>query len=443
MRRLAGCLLLAVAVLVPGGPAGAGDKGLINSETFSGFQFNFNNPGARALGMGGAFVAVADDATAAVANPAGLVILQRPELSAEVKFTRFNNTLNAFTNTITDGFTNTVRSRDFDDSVVTPSFFSFVYPTERVVVAAFVRELINYESTFETEGVYLSDPSGVGCGGVPAPLCRLLPVKSELEIKALNLGLGAGLNLAKDNPWLPNIGASLEFSIGRIRSRLERFGTTTPTGPLNPSDLRQTETVDGTDLGVGFNVGLLWHPLRDLGVGVVYRRGPRYDVQETVNVIGGPTFVFDVGFKVPDVSAVGISYRFFERLTVAFEASYIQYSQLVEHFQVPLADSIATRYKVDDGLELHLGAEYVFFVKDVPLAARAGFYTNPDHKIRYTGTPRNVDEVGERLLYAGGKDRYHGTVGLGIVPIPGFQIDFAGNYSKDVREFSVSTVFRF
>ena len=77
-----------------------------------------------------------------VANPAGLVILQRPELSAEVKFTRFNNTINAFSNSVTDGFSNTVDSRDFDDSVVTPSFFSFVYPTERLVVAAFVRELM-------------------------------------------------------------------------------------------------------------------------------------------------------------------------------------------------------------------------------------------------------------------------------------------------------------
>ena len=78
-----------------------------------------------------------------------------------------------------------------------------------------------------------------------------------------------------------------------------------------------------------------------------------------------------------------------------------------------------------------------------PVAARAGFYTNPDHKIRFAGGPRNADEVGERLLYSGGKDYYHGTAGLGIVPLPGFQLDFAGNYAKDVLEFSVSTVFRF
>jgi long-subunit fatty acid transport protein len=382
--------------------------------------------------MGGAFVAVADDATAVIANPAGLVILQRPELSGEVKFTRFTNTINAFTNTPADGDNAVVRSKDFDDSVITPSFFSFVYPTERLVVAAFVRELINYESNFETQGVFIAG------GGT-----RLFPVRSDLEIKALNFGLGAALNLEKESPWLPNIGMSLEFSFGRIRSRLERFGTQGATGPPDFSNLLSTETVDGTDLGIGFNVGALWHPVKDMGVGLVYRRGPRYDTSQRITVTGGPTAVFDFGFKVPDVSAVGISYRFFERLTLAFEATFIQYSQLVENFQVPLADSIATRYTLDDVLELHLGAEYIFFVKDIPFAARGGFYTNPDHKIRYPPPTRNLSEVGERVLYAGGKDRYHGTAGLGVVPFPGFQLDFAGNYSKDILEFSVSTVFRF
>jgi long-chain fatty acid transport protein len=436
MRGLGGCLLLTVALLVSGIPAAAGDKGLTNSETFSGFQFNFNNPGARSLGMGGAFVAVADDATAVIANPAGLVILQRPELSGEVKFTRFSNTINAFSNTPAEGATNTLHARDFDDSVVTPSFFSFVYPAERLVVAAFVRELINYQSTFQTEGIFLNDPVN---GGV----VRLLPVRSELEMRALNLGLAAGINLEKEHPLLPNIGASLEFSIGRIRSRLDRFGTQGANGPPDFSNQISTETVDGTDLGIGFNIGALWHPMKDLGVGLVYRRGPRYDMQQTINVVGGSSTVLDFGFKVPDVAAAGVSYRFFERLTVAFEATYIQYSQLVKGFQVPLADSVATKYKVDDALELHLGAEYIFFVKDIPLAARGGFYTNPDHKIRYTGGQHDASEAAERLLYAGGKDRYHGTAGLGIVPFPGFQIDFAGNYSKDIREFSVSTVFRF
>lgn len=431
MRRRAGYLLLTLLLLGLAAPALAGDKGLTNSETFSGFQFNFNNPGARALGMGGAFVAVADDATAVIANPAGLVILQRPELSAEVKFQRYNNTVETFSNTPADAFGNNFRSRDFDDSVVTPSFFSFVYPSERLVVAAFIRELINYKSEFDTQGVFFVDPST----GTPA---RLFPVKSKLEIQALNFGLGTGLNLEKEHPLLPNIGASIEFSVGRIRSKLDRFDF--------DGTLVSTESIDGTDLGVGFNIGALWHPMKDMGVGVVYRRGPRYDVQQSFTSPTGPTLVEDFGFKVPDVTAVGVSYRFFERLTVSFEATYIQYSQLVRNFQVPDAlgtDSIATKYRLNDVVELHLGAEYIFFVKDIPFAARAGFYTDPDHKIRYTGGPHDVSEAADRVLYQGGKDRYHGTAGLGVVPFPGFQLDFAGNYSKDLREFSISTVFRF
>jgi hypothetical protein len=72
-----------------------------------------------------------------------------------------------------------------------------------------------------------------------------------------------------------------------------------------------------------------------------------------------------------------------------------------------------------------------------------GFYTNPDHKIRYVGAAQNADETAEKLLYRAGRDRYHVTGGLGIVPFPGVQLDLAGNYSKELQEFSISTVFRF
>ena len=42
---------------------------------------NLVGSGARALGMGGAFIAVADDATAASWNPGGLIQLETPEIS--------------------------------------------------------------------------------------------------------------------------------------------------------------------------------------------------------------------------------------------------------------------------------------------------------------------------------------------------------------------------
>ena len=48
-----------------------------NSEINAGIQFNFSNPGARSLGFGGAFIGLADDATAAYTNPAGLTNLSK------------------------------------------------------------------------------------------------------------------------------------------------------------------------------------------------------------------------------------------------------------------------------------------------------------------------------------------------------------------------------
>jgi len=47
------------------------------------FEFSFSNPGARSVGLGGAFAALADDATAAFANPAGLTQLLASEISLE------------------------------------------------------------------------------------------------------------------------------------------------------------------------------------------------------------------------------------------------------------------------------------------------------------------------------------------------------------------------
>src|SRR5205814_3471143 len=54
-------------------------------EALAGLQFNFGNPGARSLGMGGAFLGLADDASATEANPAGLTILRKPEVSLEAR----------------------------------------------------------------------------------------------------------------------------------------------------------------------------------------------------------------------------------------------------------------------------------------------------------------------------------------------------------------------
>ncbi|MFN2441641.1 MAG: hypothetical protein ABR517_03050, partial [Thermoanaerobaculia bacterium] len=65
MKRFSSLLAMALVAL----PLAAQNTDL---EALAGLTFNFRNPGARSLAMGGAFLGLADDATAAEANPAGL-----------------------------------------------------------------------------------------------------------------------------------------------------------------------------------------------------------------------------------------------------------------------------------------------------------------------------------------------------------------------------------
>src|SRR5688572_8256968 len=104
--------------------------------------FNFAPPGARSLAMGASFVGLADDATAAEANPAGLTVLTRPEISGHLRSSKFDNTL---PNTVFGtGF------ETFDESATSPSFFSFVYPWKSVAVSGYYQRAANYrqDATF-------------------------------------------------------------------------------------------------------------------------------------------------------------------------------------------------------------------------------------------------------------------------------------------------------
>jgi long-subunit fatty acid transport protein len=78
-------VLFALTILILGTPIVLAQSAVTRSA------FNIEGTGARALGMGGAFIAIADDATAATWNPAGLAQLTKPE--ASLVYDHFSNDL--------------------------------------------------------------------------------------------------------------------------------------------------------------------------------------------------------------------------------------------------------------------------------------------------------------------------------------------------------------
>ena len=77
---------------------------ITDEEGNASLQFNFSAPGARSLAMGGAFIGLADDATAAFSNPAGLVQLAAKEISFEQRINDYSTEYVRGGNYTTDPF---------------------------------------------------------------------------------------------------------------------------------------------------------------------------------------------------------------------------------------------------------------------------------------------------------------------------------------------------
>ena len=162
---------------------------LTDEEGTSAIQFNFNNPGARSRAMGGAFLALADDATAAYTNPAGLTQLSRREMSVEWRQTNFSTPHLA--SGLADFPTRAFYERA-DSSVAGPSFVSAVFPLGKVSLAFFRHTNADFNTRFSYE-----NPADRG----------LLPFVSRVDLSDAVYGVSAGYALS-DHPYQAIIDAA-------------------------------------------------------------------------------------------------------------------------------------------------------------------------------------------------------------------------------------------
>jgi tetratricopeptide (TPR) repeat protein len=109
-------------------------------------DFNITGAGARASGVGQAFIGVADDATAVVWNPGGLTTLERMEASI---VGRHVSDVRDYTN---DNFTNIDRL-DVDNSHFVLNFASFAYPM--TVMGAIYAGESNYQKAIDCYNILL------------------------------------------------------------------------------------------------------------------------------------------------------------------------------------------------------------------------------------------------------------------------------------------------
>jgi hypothetical protein len=457
-RRRSNCpwlgIVLWLAVLIA--PVGVDAQ-----ETPGTFEFSFSNPGARSLGLGGAFAGLADDATAAFANPAGLVQLLRPEVSVEGRhwsystpFTeggRYEGEPTGLGLDTTQGLRIGRSAEDLSGL----SFLSFVYPSGNWSFAVYRHQLAQFRAQTETQGLFhLVGPDDA----------RDIDRRWFTDLDVVSYGISGALRIGDRI----SLGLGLVYFDGRLDAPFQWYypndgslqGIFGPNSFL-PERLFADGTMefDGTDWG--FNCGFLWSMSEQWSVGGFFRQGPLFDLY--FGVQAGPqweaidasipdgTLILGVTgpFKLPDVYGLGVSYRSRGgHWSVGFEWDRVEYSSIFDRFEPTLVGGIdqdadlEVQLAADDADELHIGAEYAALESNPVIAVRVGAWLDPDHRFHSTRAGTSDGDLEHRALFPRGDDEIHVAVGVGVA-LRNFQIDLGADFSDLVDTFSLSVIFSF
>jgi long-chain fatty acid transport protein len=411
-------------------------------------QFDFTSPGARSLAMGGAFVASADDASAAFINPAGLVFFGKLEASGELRYgTRETSFLaggrvsGQITGRGLDTIPGPVYSHD-DDSQTGLAFLSMMVPIgSNFVLTGYRNEVARVDNSFFSQGAFFRSTFG----GITDDRSRELPIDGRRQVSITNWGAALGVKI--NDTFAVGGGASLyNFD---LEAGFARHGVLTDTfSPPDLSLVSSTATQESDDVALSFNGGVLWRPHPTLHAGASFRRGPSFDFVQHDQVFDSGFDLTRRGqFKVPDVVSAGVKWIPLqsERLRVLMDYSHVYYGQLHEDFIrfQALASSRPDQLHIDDGNEFRAGAEYQLGDKHIVIP-RVGLWRDPDHIVRYVSTPEHdTTDLFYEATLPGGEAVVHFTFGVGIVWSELFEVHVGSDLSSRSKLVTASFVARF
>jgi long-subunit fatty acid transport protein len=282
----------------------------------------FAGGGARAMAMGGAFIGLADDATASEFNPAGLMELRRPEVAFQAIHTYDERYVGRLTGSGSD------ISLDFEtdsDSYWVPSFASFAYPTQHFAVGVTEFTNIYFDRSYR-------DLSG----------------NQVIEEEAANYAFGVTLALGIMDPL--SLGTTVRYNRFRYDSG----------GVLD-------DTLESDEWSANF--GVLWRLHARIQLGAVYKMP---------QPLKGDYMGLSIDTEIPETCGLGVAVIPSDDWRILADVDRIRWSKFDP---VPEDD-----WEKEDVWRYHLGAEWcaggwresVFFL-------RAGTMYEESNAWRYEG----------------------------------------------------------
>ena len=405
-------------------------------------QFDFVNPGAKSLALGGAYVGLADDATAAFANPAGLTQLGASEVSAELRASKVTTSFlerGRLSGSLLNIGIDTVQGPVFANSTgsdIGAGFVSgiYVHPSHRWVVAGYRHELARIDQSFLSQGVFQRAPDRFSDE-------RDRPQEAIRKIAITSYGASGSYKLSRRIA----VGGSLTLYHFHIDSTFRRFiplGGFTGLADLQNEDGRATQK--GDDIGLAPTLGILVGdgPWR---LGLNYRQGASF----TYTTVDGNLPPVEPTFRVPHTVAFGASYRVQSRLTLTGEVTRVMYSRLRDDFVTDQANKTgrADSFSISSGTEVRGGIQYALPALKGRPRLRVGLWRDPDHTIKFTPLAGggSADRIfDERFLAAlsKGKTRLHGTGGVGLTFTPHTEWNAGIDVASEQFRFSTSFIIR-
>ena len=402
-------------------------------------SFNPVGSGARALGMGGAFIAVADDATAASWNPGGLTQLEDPEVSIVGAVFRRTEDLDFGTNPEGDGANSY--------SNVKLNYLSATYPFELLGTNMVVS--LNYQTLYDltrewdfplnlsSPGFDVNQQINLEQNGTLAAWGFAYSVQVHRQ-----LSIGATLNIWEDgvydNKWSQKIAES-------------------GTGVVGGNNFNFTSRSNDrfTFSGVNANIGLLWNATPKLNIGAVFKSPFEANIHKKssfnsqIQFPGNPGADQELNISssnhldldMPMSYGIGFAYRFSDTFTTSLDV----YRTHWDDFELkdnegnktsPISGRPSTQSDVDATYQVRMGAEYLFIAPKWVVPVRAGVFYDPapaegspdDYYGFSLGTGLGFDEVVFDIAY---QFRWGNDVGDSILQ----NLDF----SEDVREHTLYT----
>jgi long-subunit fatty acid transport protein len=354
--------------------------------------------GARSTGMGGAFIGVADDATAASWNPAGLIQLEKPEVS--VVYSHFHRT-QSYGSSSQPGIANE-DSIDTDSLNYTSVALPFVLLNRNMIVS------INYQRLYEInkriQGKILGESTVLDFDrDSRGHLYSLSPAMAVQIIPGLYLG--ATLNL-----WDNDLGSNGWESRKTIITDLDLVDPVFTLNSVTTTVTKQNVSFEGINQHFGF----LWDISDSLTLGGVYKTpfDANLEIAETKDTTDVCTITMfgstsdcsnpsyqseevDHVLRMPPSYGLGLSYRHSDTLTFALDVYHTRWSRFILEDEQgnernPLTGNCinaagpdsncagVNKARLKDTTQVRMGMEYLFIKGKYVIPARVGLFYDPE-----------------------------------------------------------------